>query len=166
LDVFNPAKVESGSSVQDVVWQAMAESAALVVVISPEGVTSSNTAVELGAAMAWHKPIFVVSSGNGNVKLPAYLSGYQLYPVSRIDDVAQSIRQSRHALSEQHVAVLRDVYTKLGIPTDRLLNDPASLDRLAKTFNARSNVKVAGERLAQELLRLRKAGQLPRWNKA
>lgn len=139
----------------------MAESAALVLVIPREGVTSSNTAVELGAAMAWHKPIFVVSSGNGNVKPPACLSEYKVYPVSRIDDVAQSIRQSLRALSEPEAAVLRDVYIKLGIPTDKLLTDPASLDELARTFNSRSKVKFAGERLVRELLRLRKSGQIP-----
>jgi len=166
LDVFNPARVESGSSVQDVLWQALAESAAFVVVISREGVTSSSTAVELGAAMAWHKPIFVVSSGNGNTRLPAYLSGYPIYPLSRIEDVAQSIQRSMHALSEAEISLLQDAYHKCKIPTDKLLLEPASLDKLARTFNARSKVTYSGERLVQELLRLRKAGLLPRLNKA
>jgi len=166
LDVFDLARVEPGSSVQDVLWQAMAESAALVVVIPRERAPASNTAVELGAAMAWHKPIYVVYSGRGNVRLPAYLSEYHAYPLTRIDDVAQSIRRSLHELSEEELAVLRDVYSELGIPADRLLSEPASLDRLARMFNARSNVRFTGERLVQELLRLRKAGLLPRLNKS
>jgi hypothetical protein len=166
LDVFNPARMETGSSVQDVLWRALAESAAFVVVIPREGVTSSSTAVELGAAMAWHKPIFVISSGNGNARLPAYLSGYQVYPLSRIEDVAQSIQQSLHTLSEEEVSLLHEVYHKCGIPTDKLLFEPASLDKFARTFNARSKVSQSGERLVQELLRLRKAGLLPRLNKA
>jgi len=166
LDVFDPARVDPGSSVRDTLWRALAESAALVVVVPRERGPASNTAVELGAAMAWHKPIDVVHPENRRSPIPDYLSEYPAYPVSRVDDIVQSIRRSLRGLSEEQRAVLVETYSELGLPSDKLLGQPADVERLAHLFNARCKTNFPGERLVHELMRLRKRGDLPRLRKA
>ena len=162
LDVFNPAKLEPGSHIRDLLWRALAESAALVVIVDPLRAPGSNVGVELGAAMAWHKPIYVVDANGGTLKLPSYLREFPVYPISRIDDVAQSVKRGLVTLSEEEQSLLMSVYADLGISVDRLLTDPAHVDAFGQEFNRLCQRQVAGERLVQELLRLRKAGQLPR----
>jgi len=162
FDVFTPAKVEPGADVREAVWRALAESAALVAVVHPQHAPMSNTMVELGAAMAWHKSIFVVQTVNGKTRPPDYLQEFPVYPLSRLDDVVQSVRGSLKPLSERERDILRAVYADLRIPTDRLLRDPTAIEALASEFNRRSTAPVSGERLVQELIRLRKAGLLPR----
>jgi len=161
LDVFNPAKVEVGTQIQDALWRALAESAALVVIVDPMRTVGSNVGVELGAAMAWHKPIYVVDTNGGTVKLPSYLREFPVYPISRVDDVAQSVKRGLLTLSEEEHSVLLSVYADLGIPVDKLLADPPHVDALGQEFNRRCERRVGGERLLQELLRLRKRGQVP-----
>jgi len=165
LDVFNPAKIDPGLSIQEVLWKALAESAAFVVIVHPGRALGSNTSVELGAAMAWHKPIYIVQVGNGAAKPPAYLERFPAYPLSRIEDVVTSIKRSLKTLSDEEREMLCEVYAEMGVSADQLLLDPASLEDLARKFNSRSNTSYAGERLIQELLRLRKSGRLPRVRK-
>lgn len=116
----------------------------------------------MGAAMAWHKPIFVVHTMTGNVRLPSYLEDFPAYPISRIDDVVQSIKRGLKPLSENEQSVLTSVYAELGIPTDRLLREPAAIEKFAQAFNKLCGTNLSGERLLQELVRLRKDGRLPR----
>ncbi len=165
LDVFNPARADPGLPTQEMLWKVLAESAALVVIIHPQRAPGSNTAVELGAAMAWHKPIYVVRAGNGTAKPPAYLERFPAFPLSRIEDVVTSIKRSLRTLSDEERETLCEVYAEMGVSADQLLSDPASLEDLAQKFNSRSNTSYAGERLIQELLRLRKSGKLPRLRK-
>jgi hypothetical protein len=162
LDVFNPAKLEPGSRVRDVLWRALAESSALVVIVDPLRPPGSNVGVELGAAMAWHKPVYVVHANSRTAKLPSYLREFPAYPLSRVDDVAQSVKRGLTTLSEEERSLLLSVYADGGISLDRLLADPVHVDALGEEFNRRCDRRVAGERLTQELLRARKAGQLPR----
>ena len=163
LDVFNPAKLEPGSQIRDILWRALAESAALVLIVDPVRAPGSNVGVELGAAMAWHKPIYVVhANGGSTVKLPSYLREFPVYPMSRVEDIALSVKRGLTALSEEERALLASVYIDLGIPLDKLLVEPTHVDALGQAFNRRCPRHVTGERLVQELVRLRKGGQLAR----
>jgi hypothetical protein len=164
LDVFVPGEVAPGGKLRDALWQALAESSAFVAVIGPEQIPPANLMVELGAAMAWYKPIYVVHTATESIQLPDYLADSPAYPVSRIDDVVQSIRQAE-LLSAQDLQLLCEVYAKAGTPTDRLLRQPASLEELAAKFEAASGKRVPGERLVHALIRLRKGGALPRLNR-
>lgn len=165
LDVFNPSAVHPEVPRDEVLWKALAETAALVVIIHSERVLGSSTAVEVGAAMAWHKPIYVVHAGNGTARSPAYLERFPAYPVSRIDDVVWSIKRSLKTLSDEERDLLGKVYVEFGVPADRLLQNPASLEDLARQFNSRCHTSYAGEILIQEILRLRKSARLPRLRK-
>lgn len=160
FDVFTSEKLEPGSLVSDALWQALAESAAMVVVVDPRHVAGSNIAVEVGAAMAWHKPIYVVQTEAGSIGPSDYLRDFPTFPISRLEDVVESVKRSFAGLSEEEREVLRSIYAKLGVTVDRLLGQPASIDALAREFHAKCKRKVSGERLVQELVRLRKAGRL------
>ena len=61
LRVFMDADVGVAQAVEDVIWEAMSESQALVAVI-PETDPSAWSAFELGAAKAWNKPIYAVAT--------------------------------------------------------------------------------------------------------
>jgi len=162
LDVFTPEEIEPASKLSEAVWQALAESSALVAVINPDRPPAASLAVELGAAMAWHKPIYVVHSEPANTRFPSYLSDFPAYPVSRIEDVVQSIARQTVPLSTTELKQLRDIYARTATPTDQLLRRPAAAEQLARSFEKASGRKVSAEQLVHELVRLRKKGELPR----
>jgi hypothetical protein len=165
MDVFSVSKLEAGAGFQESLWRALAESSAVVAIVHPRRTLPSSIAVEVGAAMAWHKPVYVVHTAQGNVRLPGYLGEFPTYPLSRIDDLVQAIARGSKPLSEEEHSVLLSVYADMGIPTDKLLLQPAAIDELARSFNQRCRTHISGERLVQELVRLRKRGALPRLRK-
>lgn len=166
LDVFTPSKVQATEDLEDALWRALAECAAVVAVLAPDRAPGSSTSVELGAAIAWHKPICIVHAEAASVRLPKYLSDFATYPISRIDDVVQSVMRTLRPLSKEDRAALCDIYMELGIPADNLLREPDAVEALARAFHSRRRKRTSGERLVQELIRLRKGGHLPRLVKA
>ena len=162
LNVLSPSKLENGTPYEDTIQLAIAESQIVVVIIDPRQAPSSTTAVELGAAIAWGKPIYVVTEP-GNTRLPDYLQNYPVFPVSRIDDLVQSARHdTTKSLSEDERSILYDVYSEVGIPRDKLVMTPSALKKLTIIFNDRSNTRVSQEQLAREIILLGKRGKLPR----
>ncbi len=166
LKVVKPHEIVSGVNIRDFIWRAIATSDAFVIIFSAQKNFASNRGVELGAAMAWHKPIYVVHIETRGIMVPTYLKNFSAYPLSRIDDLAQSIKQGLGPLSQEEKAILLGLYTELRIPTDQLLKEPASVETLANEFELRCGKRVSGERLMQYLMRLRKMGNLPRLRKA
>lgn len=159
--VSNP-KVDPGANQQDVLRKALAESDAIVVIINPQHPLPANVGVELGAAMAWDKPGYVIHTETSSISPPAFLAHFPVYPVSRIDDMVQAIRNGLQPFSDEDRSVLSSVYAQLGIPIDKLLGKPALIEKLAGAFSKQSDKRVSGERLVQELVRLRKSGKLER----
>jgi hypothetical protein len=150
-----PAGVEMG----DVIWQALAESRALLVVLSPSGLTPTM-GIEIGAAQAWNKPIFAVLTDASMVHLPAPLTHVKAYPPGRIGDVVDLVGQIGRQLSEEDRSHLATVYGEIGVSVDQLAQEPKHLQMLVKRFNARTQKSFSGERLLTELFRLRKQGRL------
>ncbi|MBN2580341.1 MAG: toll/interleukin-1 receptor domain-containing protein [Pirellulales bacterium] len=165
LDVFGLDRIEAGENWRDVVWKALAESSAMIAIVPSEGILSSSVAVEVGAFRAWQKPIYIIQAGRGDLKLPAYLASFPVYPLSRVDDIVESIQRGLESFSEDDRKTLAIIYCELGIPTDQLLGNPACIDQLATEFEARTRKKVPGGQLVRELLNLRKSGDLPRIQK-
>ncbi|MEA1950530.1 MAG: toll/interleukin-1 receptor domain-containing protein [Planctomycetota bacterium] len=162
LNVFSPSKLEHETPYKDTIQLAIAESQIMVVVVDSRQAPSSNTMVELGAALAWDKPIYVVTEP-GNTNLPNYLQDYPAFPVSRMDDLVQSARRNTaKGLSDDDRSILCDIYSELGIPRDKLIMTPAGLKKLAITFSDRSHTRVSQEQLAREILLLSKRGKFPR----
>lgn len=162
LSVFRYIDLPAGGSVTEEIRQALAISDALVLILPSEGALDANTGIELGAAMAWSKPIHVVRPENGHVRVPAYLSQYCIYPISRLDDVVNAVRKGQKPLSVEQVEALKETYVSMGIPTDRFVSDPTLLDELARQFASLAGSSVSGVRLLNEMMKLRKKGQWPR----
>lgn len=162
LDVFWDREIGIGESLQDTIWRALAESAALIAIVPSEGTLASNIAVEVGAFKAWCKPIYIIQAARGQIRPPTYLADCPIYPLSRVDDVVASIKRGLASLTEDDCGILATIYGDYNIPVDKLLTNPAAIEKLADEFNTRCGKRVTGERLVQELLRLRKAGRLPR----
>ena len=161
LDVFDPSDLESGADVGDAVWRALGETAAFLAILPSDGALSANSVLELGAATAWQKPIFVVNPSNGHVPIPSYLAKYEIYPTSRIVDIVNAIRKGQKPLSRRERDILGDLYIEMKTPTDQLLRKPALLEELARKYSVRAKSPMSGERLLYEMMRLRKRGVWP-----
>jgi hypothetical protein len=162
LQTFHAGTVESASDVGEEIWQALAESRALISIVSPELPPHAMGMVEIGAAAAWNKPVFLLINGPSSTKLPPALSAYPVYPLGRLDEVIQQIRRGFQPLTEDERHILLDIYRELHTPADQLSQSPAALRKLTAKFNRIADTRLSGERLLSELLRLRKRGQLPR----
>lgn len=118
--------------------------------------------VEIGAADAWNKPVFLLINGPSSTKLPAPLRRYPVYPLSRLEEVIRIIRSGFDPLTDNERRVLADMYRDLGIPVNQLSESPTALRELVANFNRQTGKQYSGERLLSELLRMRKKSQLPR----
>jgi hypothetical protein len=159
LDAIAYAELLPGENASDAVWEAVAESRALLAILSPSGPTPSM-AIELGAARAWNKPIFAVVTDPSLARLPPGLSGIRLYTFGRIEDVIRAIKSTAQDLSQDDRSLLRKLYTEIGVSVDQLALDPRHLEELVKRFNSATGKAAPGERLLSELLRMRKQGKL------
>lgn len=158
LVAYNIARTSPGEHVVDTLWDALAESAALVALISSTGSRSSNLSFEIGAAMAWSKPVYVLYKGDRPEGLPRYVQSNGIFAADQLHHVVDLVRRSELALSDKQRQVLVKTYDSLGTPVDGLLVDPSKADQLTRRFNRASKSKVSSERLLRELLRLRKSG--------
>ncbi len=159
LAVFTDADMPAGEPHEDTLWDAMAESQALVTVI-PDGEASPRMLVELGAAQAWNKPTYGIVIDPSSTRLPPALRGLAVYPRSRMDEIAQEIKRSSPLLSDAETAVLIDEYLRISVPVDQLVLQPALLSQLTKQFKARTKRQFPAEQLVRMLLRLRRSGKL------
>jgi hypothetical protein len=157
LTVFNLSEIKPSYNIVEETWQALAESWAVVALIKP-GSMPPSVAVEIGAASAWQKPIYILTEGKGEYHVPFYFSRFEVFTTSEIGKVVQLISKGLNPLSDEERLALVEAYSKLGVPTDRLFREPGSIERLKNE----SGVRISGERIMQELLRLRKQGKLPK----
>jgi len=162
LQSFYPGEVEPGRDLSEAIWQALAECRAFIAVVSPETPTHAMGMVELGAATAWNKPVYLLINGPSATRLPAVLQAYRAYPINRLDEVSHSIRASFDPLSAQELDILRESYLEAGLSVDQLVQSPEHMRKLTHRFSRQSGHDLTAERLLSELLRLRKMAQLPR----
>lgn len=162
LQPFHDAAIPAGKEVSQEIWDALAESHAFIVIVSPESIPDAMGMVELGAATAWNKPIFVVLNGPASSQLPELLQNYQAYPRNRVDELLAQIRRNFEPISEEDREILVESYREFGVPTDQLGQSPRELQKLVKKFDKKTEKQFSGPRLLTELLRLRKQGKLPK----
>lgn len=162
---FNVQQIALETNIEHAIWDAMAESRALVVVL-PEENASSWLAFELGAANAWNKPIYAVSAYTAHKNIPAALRDEQVLPLARADEIAQSIVTTSDPLSEEDIAHLGDAYESTGVALDHLSLQPQKLAALVKQFNKKSGRKMSGEQIMWNMIRLRKQAKLPKLRKS
>lgn len=162
LETFHTGIMKPGTDIGEAIWQALAESRALIAIISPDVPTHAMGTVEIGAAVAWNKPVFLLINGPSSTKLPPSLSSYPVYPLARLEEVIQEIRTGFQPLTHDELTVLVDIYRDVGAPVDQLSQSPKALRELTTKFNRRTKRHYSGERLLSELLRMRKKSRLPR----
>jgi hypothetical protein len=161
LETMTVWDLPAGVDLGDAVWQALTESRALLVILSPSGPTPSM-GIEIGAAQAWNKPIFAILTDASLVRLPSFLADIKAYPPTRIGDIIEAIKRSGQQLSEEDRSHLAEVYGEIGVSVDQLALDSKRLQKLVKRFSMRAGRTVSGEQLLSELLRMRKQGALRR----
>src|SRR5687768_7030598 len=142
----------------------MGESDAFVVVTSSEAAHSPWTAFEIGAAMAWRKPVFVIADDVRS--LPGYLRKFQVLRLNELPKLTEGVKRTAAPLSTAEQDALLSIYGALSIPADQLVFDPDTSTRLAEEFNRKTRSNHGSDRLLRELLRLRKSGRLPRLRRA
>jgi hypothetical protein len=160
LVTFSSGGLDPGKETSNGIWQALAESRALIALISPRP-TSAMGIVEIGAAAVWNKPIFLLLNGPSSTKLPSALSAYPVYPINRLEDVIQAIRSTLEPLTDKEQRVLKDIYREFCIPVDQLSLSPNVLHEMTKQFNKNAHKQFSEEKLLSEILRMRKKRQLP-----
>lgn len=162
LTTFYAGTVDPAGDLGDEIWSALAESRAMIAIVSSAMPLHALGLVEIGAAAAWNKPVFVIINGPSTLKLPLPLAKYPVYPLSRLDEVIREIRAGFQPLSIDERDLLAEVYLKQGLPADQFSQTPMALRDLTTVFNRRAKKQFSGERLLSELIRMRKQGSLPR----
>jgi hypothetical protein len=161
LDTIAQTEIPLGEKFSDALWDALAESRALLFIISDTEPTPSM-AVELGAARAWNKPIFGLLTDTTAMRLPSGFRDIPLYPINRIDEVIRAIKLTTEELSDADRITLAQIHAELDVSVDHLAIDSKSLQSLVRRFRESTGKLVPGEHLLSELLRLRKQGKLRR----
>lgn len=162
LEVFAVHEVTPGEEFLAKMRRELAQCSAFVLILTRSTLKSPNIAFEIGMAMAWNKPIYVLYDGITKKEIPGYLKEFNVLQVSKLPQVVREIAQSQQPFSEEDRDSLINVYQELGVPTDQLLGKPAALHELSQRYNDIASSHVSGERLVQELIRLRKQGKLPK----
>ena len=150
-----------GADWTDVVWESLAESRVLLLIISPAGLTPRMT-MEIGAASAWNKPILAIVTDPAVARLPFVAPDVRYYTLGNIQDVIEAIQANAHQLSDGDRDILARLYGEAGVPADQLATDPAALLKIVRGFKRATGKSATGERLLSEILRLRKQGKLKR----
>ena len=162
LSTWLVSSLEPSDQFESAIRNAMAECHAVVILLTPAMLNSQWLAVEVGAAIAWNKPIYVLYDGVALDQIPGYLSQYHLLPVSQISEVVHKISESRQPLSDQDRASLLQAYQETGLSADQILLQPRAVSDLSSRYRKLARTAIPGERLVKELLRMRKQGELPR----
>lgn len=157
-----PSQVGLGSPVPDLVRKTIAESRAVIVLLSAASAPNPSLAWEVGLAMGWGKPVLVVLDDSEPVEVPDYLAAFRSVRLSQIEQAVEWLRGIDAPLSKQEVSALERAYAAIGMAIDQLVSRPDKLDALAFEVQRHSKRAIAPERLLQEMLRRRKEGKWPR----
>ncbi len=159
LLVFTDTEIDIGDQSESVIWEAMAESQALVAIISDNDF-GANMAFELGAARAWNKPVYAVASDPTSYRLPPALHGVPVFTANRLEEMASRIKNSSSLLTKPETDILVEEYFHGDTTVDQLILQPNRLANFTKQFKKRAGRDIASEELLRSLLRLRKRGLL------
>ncbi|MBA3315953.1 MAG: toll/interleukin-1 receptor domain-containing protein [Planctomycetota bacterium] len=163
LDVFHSGVIAVATeAVVDDLRSALAESIAVVILVTPDYAKSPNLAFLTGAAMAWEKPVYILYDGLDLSELPDFLGQYRVAPITAVGEIGRQIKEEYLPFSAEQEDALREAYAELGIPADQLVMRVSARAQLVRIFAEKTQLDVGAERLLRELLNKRKRGQLPR----
>lgn len=121
VGVFTVLDLSPGTQIAKAIRDDLVASTAVVILATPNSVSSQNLAFEAGMAMTVQKPIFVLYDGVALSELPKFISQYQVFPVSQSGQVSRQILSSQENLTEDEVALMVEAYQDLGVPLDQLV---------------------------------------------
>ena len=161
LNVFVDAdQVGSGAVWEKKIWHAIGESKAMVV-INPNIPNNPWQGIEVGAATAWSKPIFCLTSYDYDQEIPtSILRVARLFRPDQLSELANAVKESFQSFTKEETELLVDSYIRLGMPLDALTSQPSHLDKLTRNFVSKSGRSVSVEQILSKLLRLRKQGRI------
>src|SRR3954468_14285010 len=93
IEAVTSREVLPTADTSDALWEALAESRALLTILSPSGPTASM-GIEIGATRAWNKPIYAIVTDPSLTRLPVALTGIDLFTTGRVSDVIKAIKSS------------------------------------------------------------------------
>lgn len=158
--VDSPDRLVPAGIWENQIWDAIAESKAMIL-INPNIPENAWQGIELGAATAWGKPLFCVTSSDYTREIPtSLLRDSATFTESNLGALTEALIRSGNPLTDEETALLVDSYKKLGTPVDVLATEPSQLEKLKRTFAVKSTRSISGEQLLAKLLRLRKQGRL------
>lgn len=160
LEPFTDQEMLTVENWSNAIWEALAGSKALVAILS-HAEPSPSMGVEIGAAQAWSKPIYVMVTDPASTRLPVSLAHVRIVSPGGIEEVIHDIKRASIELNDDDRQVLGDVYGQMGVPVDQFALDQRHLRRITEEFHRASGKRLTGERLLSELLRMRKRGTLP-----
>jgi hypothetical protein len=82
----------------DEVRNALAESSALVALLTRAHRDSPALGVEIGAAWVQRKPVYVLVEGDGSAAVPTHVRRFQVYPLSELGSVIPAIAKTAQPL--------------------------------------------------------------------
>lgn len=165
MSVFSIADAKAVKQISKVVREAIAESRAVIVIVTQSSIKSPSIMFEVGAASAWNKPIYLLRQAVETKELPHFLRAYRSFPVGDTQSVIKHVSQATSPLSDDEIEALQRSYVQIGIPCDRLALEPAALDKLTSAWKKTTGTDRPAEQLLGELLRLRKARKLQTLNR-
>jgi hypothetical protein len=161
LTVVTSADLPAARDVSDALGDALAESRALIMILSSSDLSTSMV-IEIGAAQAWNKPIYAIVTEPSSIRPPSTMNGIGLYTTGRLEDVINAIQASVKQWTEEDRVFLSGLYSGMDISVDQLAFEPGRRRELVKAFKKARGKTISEERLLSELLRLRKQGRLTR----
>lgn len=79
---------------EETVWGSLRDSKALVILGTRDHIRSPVLTMEVGAALADHKPIHVLIDSDIADDLPAYLQRQHVWPISEVDRLIASLKHA------------------------------------------------------------------------
>jgi hypothetical protein len=157
LSTYKPWTAAAGAAPDgDPSWDALLECAAVVGVIRSDGIISPTLLVAIGAAKMWDKPVYVVTDTVGPLDVPAVVAALPTYPVSKMGAVVDAVRGGAAPLGAKQRAALSSVYARHGAGIRDMLKRSPTLEQLRAEYRRAAGASVSIERLARELMRLRR----------
>ena len=163
ISIFNVSEISlCGQELKTEVWEALAGSRVLVALLKRSETLSPSMAVEIGGAIAWEKPVFILIRGGTTYRQPFLLSEYRIFSMTEVNRVVKEIKMLKRESEKIDVNALKKAYVEVGVPTDMLLHSIVLRRRLIQKLRHKYGIMLDFEVVMRELLRIRKQGKLPR----
>ena len=163
LSVFSTSEFPPGEVLVDLIHSAIVDARVFVAILSRVSVDSPWVTIELGSALGWGMPIYLLlKEGIEPSALQAPFARHPAFPLSDLDVAIDEIARGIDRLDDRQVKRLGELYADTGVPVAKLVDDPDEMDKLARRFNRAVGAKLSPERVLQEVIRLRKRGALPK----